>query len=185
MTLDETGIVGAFVVRPNVFGDERGFFLETWNREKFRAIGIDANFVQDNHSRSGRGVLRGLHYQAGSHAQGKLVWATRGVVYDVIVDLREHSPSFGRWYGHLLDDNSHDRLWVPPGCAHGFYVLSDIADFQYKCTAPYAPSAERILKWDDADLAIDWPIPAGEPPTVSTRDQAGTPFAECERYTES
>lgn len=183
MTLEKTGIEGAFVLHPKVFGDERGFFLEIWNQAAFSKLGIDATFVQDNHSRSTRGVLRGLHYQIGDDAQGKLVWASRGAVFDVFVDLRVNSPTFGQWHGHVLDDTNHDRLWIPPGCAHGFYVLSDIADFQYKCSAPYAPPSERTLCWNDPDIGINWPIHPGETPIISAKDLAGVAFADCERYT--
>ncbi len=138
-----TKIEGAFVLRPKVFSDERGFFLESWNRETFRQIGLDVDFVQDNHSRSSKHVLRGLHYQIGDAAQGKLVWVTSGAVFDVIVDLRRSSPTFGQWDGYILNAETHDRLWIPPGCAHGFLVLSATCDFHYKVTAPYDPQAER------------------------------------------
>lgn len=177
-----TKIHDAWLLKPEVFGDARGFFLESWNREKFRKMGIDHDFVQDNHSRSSKGVLRGLHYQAGTAAQGKLVWVTSGAVFDVIVDLRRSSPTFGVWDGYALTADEHERLWVPPGCAHGFLVLSETADFHYKVTAPYAPDAERALVWNDADLAIKWPIPEGEEPLLSAKDAAAATLRDCEKY---
>jgi dTDP-4-dehydrorhamnose 3,5-epimerase len=177
-----TKIHDAFLLKPRVFGDARGFFLESWNRDTFRDLGIDADFVQDNHSRSSRHVLRGLHYQASTAAQGKLVWVTSGTVFDVLVDLRKSSPTFGVWDGYMLTSEAHERLWVPPGCAHGFLVASDIADFHYKVSAPYAPMTERSLRWDDPDLSIDWPIQIGIDPIVSDKDAAAATFAECEKY---
>lgn len=182
MTKKTTKIDGAYLFVPDVHLDERGFFLESWNREKFRTLGVDVDFVQDNHSRSSRGVLRGLHYQVGSAAQGKLVRATHGTVFDVIVDLRRSSPTFGQWDGHYLRAEDHTLLWVPPGCAHGFLVTTDSADFQYKCTAFYDPSTERTLMWNDADLAINWPLPADRAPDVSLKDSKGLSFIECEKY---
>ena len=177
-----TKIEGAFVLRPKVYCDERGFFLESWNREKFRQIGLDVEFVQDNHSRSSKHVLRGLHYQIGDAAQGKLVWVTSGTVFDVIVDLRRSSPTFGKWDGYLLNTETHDRLWVPPGCAHGFLVLSETCDFHYKATAPYDPEAERTLRWNDPKIAIDWPSDLGIKPILSPKDAAADPFSECEKF---
>ena len=177
-----TKIEGAFVLRPKVYCDERGFFLESWNREKFRQIGLDVEFVQDNHSRSSKHVLRGLHYQIGDAAQGKLVWVTSGAVFDVIVDLRRSSPTFGKWDGYLLNSETHDRLWVPAGCAHGFLVLSATCDFHYKVTAHYVSHAERTLRWDDPDLAIAWPLPSGTEPIVSPKDTGGTSFASCDKF---
>jgi dTDP-4-dehydrorhamnose 3,5-epimerase len=173
-----THIHDAWLLQPKVFGDERGFFLEAWNREAFRALGLEADFVQDNHSRSIRHVLRGLHYQQGAAAQGKLVWVTAGSIFDVLVDLRRGSPTYGRWDGYTLTAETHTRLWVPPGCAHGFLVLSESADLQYKCTAYYAPAAERTLRWDDPDLAIAWPLPAGAKPILSAKDAVGVRFSE-------
>jgi dTDP-4-dehydrorhamnose 3,5-epimerase len=175
-------IKDSFLLRPKVFGDARGFFLETWNRRTFRQLGLDFDFVQDNHSRSEKYVLRGLHYQADGHAQGKLVWVSSGAVFDVIVDLREDSPTFGQWDGLLLTAACHDRLWAPPGCAHGFLVMSDSADFHYKCTDYYSPAHERTLKWDDPELGIAWPLPVGLAPQIAAKDAQGTSFAECEKY---
>jgi dTDP-4-dehydrorhamnose 3,5-epimerase len=177
-----TKIHDAWLLKPQVFGDARGFFLESWNREMFRDLGLDLDFVQDNHSRSSKGVLRGLHYQIGDAAQGKLVWVTSGTVFDVIVDLRQSSPTFGVWDGYVLNTETHDRLYVPPGCAHGFMVLSETCDFFYKVTKPYAPQAERSLSWNDSDLAIDWPLEIGLEPLLSDKDKAAPSFAECEKY---
>ena len=177
-----TKIHDAFLLKPKVFGDARGFFMETWNRNVFHDIGLDVDFVQDNHSRSAKNVLRGLHYQAGDAAQGKLVWVTSGTVFDVLVDLRKSSPTFGVWDGYILNTDTHDRLWVPPGCAHGFIVLSDIADFHYKVSTPYRPETECALRWNDPDLAIDWPIEIGLQPIVSSKDESAATFQECEKY---
>lgn len=169
------------LVRPRVFGDARGFFLESWEKRKFAAVGIGADFVQDNHSRSARHTLRGLHYQV-VHPQGKLVRVTSGAVFDVAVDLRRSSPTFGRWVGTELSDENKHMLWVPPGFAHGFLVLSASADFVYKCTDYYVPEAERCIRWDDPQLAIRWPLAAGSVPTLSAKDAAGTSFAAAECF---
>jgi dTDP-4-dehydrorhamnose 3,5-epimerase len=177
-----TKIHDAYLLKPKVFGDNRGFFLESWNRETFRGLGINADFIQDNHSRSAKHVLRGLHYQAGDAAQGKLVWVTSGTVFDVLVDLRKSSPTFGAWDGYMLTSDAHERLWVPLGCAHGFLVVSDMADFHYKVSAPYAPSSERSLLWNDPELGINWPIEIGINPLVSPKDADAASFAECEKY---
>jgi dTDP-4-dehydrorhamnose 3,5-epimerase len=177
-----TKISGAWLLRPKVFGDARGFFFESWNRKVFRDLGLDLDFVQDNHSRSSRNVLRGLHYQAGAAAQGKLVWVTSGTVFDVLVDLRKSSPTFGQWDGYMLTSENHERLYVPPGCAHGFLVVSDIADFHYKVTQPYAPETERALLWEDPDLSITWPLAASAKPVLAARDAAAPPFRDCEKY---
>ena len=177
-----TKIHGAWLLKPKVFGDARGFFIETWNRESFRDIGLDIDFVQDNHSRSAKHVLRGLHYQSGDTAQGKLVWVTSGTVFDVLVDLRKSSPTFGVWDGYVLNTETHDRLWVPAGCAHGFLVLSDIADFHYKVSAPYRPDKECALRWNDPDLAIEWPIAIGLDPLVSPKDAIAATFHECMKF---
>ena len=177
-----TKIHDAWLLKPKVFGDARGFFLESWNRDTFTGLGIATDFVQDNHSRSSKHVLRGLHYQAGEAAQGKLVWVTSGTVFDVIVDLRQSSATYGAWDGYVLNTETHDRLWVPPGCAHGFLVLSDIADFHYKVSTTYRPDMERSLRWNDPNLAIDWPIEIGLEPIVSPKDATAASFADCEKY---
>jgi dTDP-4-dehydrorhamnose 3,5-epimerase len=155
---------------PTVYGDERGFFMETWNARVFEQHGIDATFVQDNHSRSSKRTLRGLHYQAEPHAQGKLVRVTLGEVFDVAVDIRRDSPTFGHWVGEYLSADSKSMLWIPRGFAHGFYVTSEVAEFQYKCTNYYAPDAERSIRWDDPKLRINWPLAWGGAPTLSTKD---------------
>lgn len=173
MTARETSIPGVLLIEPRVFGDARGFFLERYHAERYAEVGIDARFVQDNHSRSHGGTLRGLHFQR-AHPQGKLVEAARGRIWDVVVDLRTGSPTFGRWEGHELSDVTHRQLWVPPGLAHGFCVLSDEADVLYKCTDVYRPEDEGGVAWDDPDLAIDWPV---ESPTLSYKDQALSPLA--------
>lgn len=177
MRFSPTAIPEVILIEPRVFGDARGFFLETWQAEKFAAAGIAALFVQDNHSRSGQGVLRGLHYQL-NHPQGKLVRVIAGEVYDVAVDLRRSSPSFGRWVGETLSAENKKMLWVPPGFAHGFYVLSEAAEFMYKCTEFYAPEDERVIRWDDPDLGIKWPLVRGAPPLLSARDAAAGSFSE-------
>lgn len=176
MKVIPTAIPDVLLIEPRVFGDERGFFLESFNTRRFaEATGVQAEFVQDNHSRSQRGVLRGLHYQL-PQAQGKLVRVIRGRVLDVTVDIRLSSPSFGRWVSVELTEESHRQLWVPPGFAHGFVVLSDSADFLYKTTDYYAPEHEHCIRWDDPSLAIDWKLDA--PPLVSSKDAQGTAFAE-------
>lgn len=175
-------IKDASILKPKIFADDRGFFLESWNQLTFSELGLDIDFVQDNHSRSEHGVLRGLHYQIGESAQGKLVWVTSGEVYDVIVDLRLSSPTFGQWYGHRLDAVNHDRIWVPPGCAHGFLVLSEAADLHYKCTKAYDPSGERVIRWNDSRIGIDWPLVCGTKPVVSPKDAAGGDFESCEKF---
>jgi dTDP-4-dehydrorhamnose 3,5-epimerase len=177
-----TSIQGAWALKPRVARDARGYFFESWNQRSFREAGLDANFVQDNYSHSSKHVLRGLHYQAGAAAQGKLVWVTAGRVFDVIVDLRRTSPTFGRWHGCILGAEAHESLWIPPGCAHGFLVLSDYCDFQYKATNLYSPEAERTLRWNDPHLAIEWPLGTGAEPIVSPKDAASASFAECEKY---
>ncbi len=172
MTFDETTLDSVYLLTPQVFGDERGFFLESWNAATFRDAGFDLDFVQDNHSRSARGILRGLHYQL-EHTQGKLVRLTSGAVFDAVVDMRNDSPSLGKWFGTTLSADNRQMLWVPPGFAHGFYVLSDYADFQYKCTDYYHPESEVSLAWDDPEVGIAWPIPAGETPQLSGKDAQG------------
>jgi dTDP-4-dehydrorhamnose 3,5-epimerase len=164
-----------------VFGDARGFFLETWQKRRFADAGIVGDFVQDNHSRSVRHTLRGLHYQL-ARPQGKLVSVIRGRVFDVAVDLRRSSPTFGQWIGEELSDGNHSHLWIPPGFAHGFLVLSESADFVYKCTDYYAPEDERCIRWDDPGLGITWPLDASTRPIVSDRDALGAWLRDAECY---
>jgi len=177
----ETPIAGVFLVEPRVFGDDRGFFMETWAAPKFQAAGVEAQFVQDNHSRSTQWTLRGMHLQV-EHTQGKLVRVTSGSVYDAVVDLRRGSPSYGRWWATELSDDNHMMLWVPPGLAHGMLVTSESADFLYKCTDIYSPSHERTLAWNDPTVGIEWPIPAGVQPKLSAKDQYGKTFADIEKF---
>lgn len=174
MKVIETDLPGLRVIEPRVFGDARGFFLESFNERVFREHGLPTNFVQDNHSRSARGVLRGLHFQEPG-AQGKLVRVTRGKVWDVAVDIRRGSPTFGRHYGLELDETNQRMLWIPEGFAHGFCVLSDTADFQYKCTALYSPKDEKGFIWNDPDLRIPWPV---KDPLVSEKDLKLPRFAD-------
>jgi len=175
-----TAIPDLLVLEPKVFGDARGFFFESFNARAFRdATGLDEQFVQDNHSRSARGVLRGLHYQI-RQPQGKLVRVVRGVVFDVAVDLRRRSPTFGRWDGVELSEDNHRQLWIPPGFAHGFVVLSESADFLYKTTDYYAPEYERCLSWNDPAVGVDWPLD-GEP-QLSAKDRQGKSLTECEVF---
>ena len=176
-----TPIEGVVLIEPQVFGDNRGFFLETWQTAKFNAAGIDAKFVQDNQSRSTQWTLRGMHMQV-EHTQGKLVRVTSGAVFDVVVDLRRSSPSFGRWWGTELSDQNHCMVWVPPGLAHGILVTSASADFFYKCTDIYSPAHERALAWDDKTVGIEWPIPSGIPPRLSAKDMKGLSFAGIEKF---
>jgi len=164
----ELELPGVLLIQPKLFGDARGFFFESYNAERYAEAGIPLEFVQDNISRSGKGTLRGLHFQE-PQAQGKLVQVLSGAVYDVAVDVRKGSPTFGRWVGTELNDENRHQLWVPPGFAHGFCVLSGSADFAYKCTALYAPQFEGAVRWDDPDLGIRWPI---EHPTLSEKDAA-------------
>jgi dTDP-4-dehydrorhamnose 3,5-epimerase len=168
----QTALPGVLVVEPTVYGDGRGFFLETWRASRYRDAGIGLPFVQDNHSRSRRGTLRGLHYQV-ERPQGKLIGVVSGEVFDVAVDLRRSSPTFGQWLGVVLSADSHRQLWIPPGFAHGFLATSDVADVTYKCTEEYSPAHDRALRWDDPDLAIAWPLPPGTLPTLSAKDAAG------------
>ena len=183
MDFIETRIPDVKIVEPMVFGDDRGFFMETWQRRKFAQAGIDYEFVQDNHSRSTRGTLRGLHYQI-EQPQGKLVRATVGAVFDVAVERRRSSPTFGQWVGVELTADNKRQLWVPPGFAHGFYVLSDVAEFQYKCTDFYAPEHERSIRWDDPELGIEWPLERNDDqePLLSDKDRAALWFADAEVY---
>ncbi|MBI5785440.1 MAG: dTDP-4-dehydrorhamnose 3,5-epimerase [Rhodocyclales bacterium] len=176
-----TPLDGVFVLEPKIFGDARGFFFESFNARNFEAAtGIRPDFVQDNHSRSARGVLRGLHYQI-RQPQGKLVRVTAGEVFDVAVDIRKSSPTFGKWYGHVLTGENKLQLWIPAGFAHGFVVLSESADFLYKTTDYWAPEFERCIAWNDPDLAIDWPL-AGVRPLVSAKDGQGVAFRNAEVF---
>ena len=179
MQITPTALSDVLIIEPKVFGDERGFFFESWNRRAFAAAGIDAEFVQDNHSRSGRGVLRGLHYQI-EHAQGKLVRVTEGEVFDVAVDLRRSSAGFGRSVGVALSAANRRMLWIPPGFAHGFVVLSECAEFLYKATDYWYPQHERTLLWSDPALAIDWPL--ADAPTLAAKDAAGRLLADADVY---
>ncbi len=174
MKVIPTPLAGALIVEPKVFGDERGFFLESWNASAFTAAGIEAQFVQHNHSRSMKGVLRGLHFQFPG-AQGKLVRVVAGAVFDVIVDLRRFSPTFGRWFGLELSAENKRMLWLPEGLAHGFLTLEDGTDFLYKCTAPYAPAHEHTLAWNDPSVGIVWPHDGR--PVLSDKDAAGLPLS--------
>lgn len=174
MKINKTNLEGVLHIEPKVFGDTRGFFLETYNKERYMAAGFpDVEFVQDNHSRSGRGVLRGLHFQV-NHPQGKLVQVTSGSVFDVAVDIRLGSPTFGQWYGSVLSEENHHQLWVPPKFAHGFCVLSESADFLYKCTDYYRPDDENGLSWNDAEVGINWPL---KEPLLSDKDRALLPLS--------
>lgn len=181
MKFRSTPIQDVVLIEPQVFGDARGFFLETWQKEKFAAAGIDASFVQDNHSRSSRWTLRGLHFQS-EYTQGKLVRVVSGSVFDVVVDLRRSSRSFGKWWGVELSADNHLMLLVPAGLAHGILVTSQQADFLYKCTELYSPAHERTLAWNDPALAIEWPLPSEIDPILSAKDSQGTPFAEIEKF---
>ncbi|MHB8247706.1 MAG: dTDP-4-dehydrorhamnose 3,5-epimerase [Acidithiobacillus sp.] len=179
MNFTPLAIPEVILIEPRVFGDARGFFLESWNRRSFAEYGLNPDFVQDNHSRSGHGVLRGLHYQI-QQPQGKLVRVVSGEVFDVAVDLRRSSPTFGQWVGATLSAENHRLLWVPPGFAHGFCVLSEHADFLYKATDYYAAAHERTVIWNDPDIAIRWPL-RGEP-LLAPKDAAGSPLVEAECY---
>jgi dTDP-4-dehydrorhamnose 3,5-epimerase len=182
MKATPTAIADVMVIEPKVFGDSRGFFYESFNQEAFnKATGLDVQFVQDNHSRSAQGVLRGLHYQLPPFAQGKLVRCTRGAVWDVAVDIRKSSATFGQWVGAELTEDNHKQFWIPPGFAHGFIVLSDSADFLYKTTAYYAPTHDRCIAWDDPDVGIDWPSIATQP-SLSAKDQQGLALRDAEKF---
>ena len=181
MNVVETSLPGVLLLEPKVFGDARGFFMESWNARTFReAAGVDATFVQDNHSRSARHVLRGLHYQV-VRPQGKLVRVVAGEVFDVAVDLRRSSPHFGRWFGARLDAVSHRQMWIPPGFAHGFLVLSDAADFLYKTTEYWMPEHDRTLAWDDPAIGIDWPL-GDASPILAAKDAAARRLADVPTY---
>ncbi|PLR22056.1 dTDP-4-dehydrorhamnose 3,5-epimerase [Pantoea endophytica] len=177
MKIIDTDIPDVKIIEPAVFGDERGFFMETWQQKKFEELVCPRSFVQDNHSKSSKGILRGLHYQT-TNTQGKLVRVVSGEVYDVAVDMRKSSPTFGKWVGVYLSADNKRQLWVPEGFAHGFYVTSESAEFVYKCTDYYNPKNEHSLLWNDSDLNITWPIGANELPALSAKDKDGTPFAQ-------
>ncbi len=179
MKVIETTLPGVLLLEPKLFGDSRGFFLETWNRQTFVGLGLDMEFVQDNHSRSARGVLRGLHYQI-HQPQGRLVRVVSGTVFDVAVDLRKSSPHFGRWVGHELSADNHRMLWIPPGFGHGFLVLSDSADFLYKTTTYYAPEWDRGIRWDDPQIGVAWPLDGT--PALSAKDQVQPLLKDSEVY---
>jgi dTDP-4-dehydrorhamnose 3,5-epimerase len=180
MIVTETTLPGVKLIEPKVFGDERGFFLESWNKRSFADAGLDLDFVQDNHSRSARGVLRGLHYQL-QNPQGKLVRVTAGAVFDVAVDVRRASPHFGKWVGYELSDANKRMLWVPPGFAHGFLVLTETADFLYKCSQLYDGSDDRGVRWDDPAIGIDWPL-VGLTPQLSGKDAAAPLLADAQVF---
>ena len=179
LKLIKTSLPDVLLLEPKVFGDPRGFFMESWNRQTFAELGLNLEFVQDNHSRSARGVLRGLHYQL-NEPQGKLVRVTSGAVFDVAVDLRRSSPHFGQWTGHELSAENQRMLWVPPGFGHGFLVLSDNADFLYKTTAYYAPQWDRGIRWDDPEIGVQWPVDLA--PTLSAKDQVLPLLRDAETY---
>lgn len=181
MEFAPTRLPEVVLIKPRLFGDTRGFFFETWQKEKFAAAGIAMPFVQDNHSHSTRHTLRGLHFQI-EQPQGKLVRVTRGEVFDVAVDIRRSSPRFGQWVGVELSDRNHHMLWVPPGFAHGYLALSEEIDFQYKCTDYYSPQHERAIRWDDPQLQVQWPLPAGVTPILSDKDAVAPLFREAESY---
>ncbi len=181
MKFIQTPLTDVLIIEPDIFGDERGFFLETWHYKKFMDGGINAEFVQDNHSRSTRNILRGLHYQI-QQPQGKLVRVVEGSIFDVVVDLRKSSESFGRWYGHTLSSENKSMLWCPPGFAHGFLVTSDYADVCYKCTDYYALEHDRTLRWDDETVSVNWPLEGGLEPVLSEKDRNGKALEEADVF---
>ncbi|MEN3748061.1 dTDP-4-dehydrorhamnose 3,5-epimerase [Sphingomonas sp. HF-S3] len=180
MKVIPTEIPDLLIIEPKVFGDDRGFFMESWNADTFREHGLDLAFVQDNHSRSAKGVLRGLHFQ-NPNPQGKLVRVTAGRVWDVAVDLRRSSPTFGKWAGVELSASNRRMFWVPPGFAHGFVSLENGTDFLYKCTGVYDPASEHSLAWDDPSVGIEWPL-EGIEPQLSAKDKVGLPLAEVKAF---
>lgn len=181
-TVTPTALPEVLILQPQVHGDARGFFLESFNQREFeRAVGVQTQFVQDNHSLSHRGVLRGLHYQL-QRPQGRLVRVVAGRVFDVAVDLRRSSANFGKWAGAIISADSHQQIWIPPGFAHGFLVLSDTAEFLYKTTDYYAPEYERSLLWNDPNLAIEWPLEDGQNPVLAAKDAAGLALAQADCY---
>ena len=177
----ETPLPGCFLLEPLVHGDDRGFFIERWNRRTYREVGIDFDYVQDNHSRSTQGVLRGIHYQI-DNPQGKLVRVTSGSVFDVAVDLRRGSPTFSRWFGVELSEANKRIFWVPPGFGHGFYVTSETADFQYKCTEYFTPENDRGIRWNDPSIGIEWPLVDGGDPSLSGKDSAAPLLEDAEVF---
>lgn len=181
MNYQPLSIPDVVLLTPKVFGDERGFFMETFRQSEFEQHCGNYQFVQDNHSKSAHGILRGLHYQL-EKPQGKLVRVTLGEVFDVAVDLRESSPTFGQWVGAILSEENKRMLWVPPGFAHGFYVISEEAEFQYKCTDYYNPGDEYCIRWDDSTLSIDWPLVNEQPPRVSEKDNAGQAYKQAAKF---
>jgi len=181
MEFTPTQIRDVVVIDPVVYEDERGFLMETWRASRFEEAGIDARFVQDVHSRSAKGTIRGLHYQI-RQAQGKLIRVLRGEAFDVAVDIRKSSPTFGQWVGETLSEGNRRLIWVPPGFAHGFVVLSEFADIEYRLTDYHAPEHARSIRWDDPDIAIEWPVAAGRTPLLSDADNEGVPFRDAEVY---
>ncbi|MCX8956450.1 dTDP-4-dehydrorhamnose 3,5-epimerase [Erwinia psidii] len=177
MKVTETAIPDVKIIEPAVFGDERGFFMETWQQQKFEELVARRSFVQDNHSKSAQGILRGLHYQT-ENTQGKLVRVVAGEVFDVAVDMRKSSTTFGQWVGVLLSADNKRQLWVPEGFAHGFYVTSESAEFVYKCTDYYNPGHEHTLLWNDPAIGIDWPLVPGSEPLLSAKDRTGKAFSD-------
>jgi dTDP-4-dehydrorhamnose 3,5-epimerase len=180
MNIIECDIPGPLIIEPSVYGDDRGFFMESWNAAAFVAAGLDLTFVQDNHSRSQKGVLRGMHFQ-NPGPQGKLVRVVRGAVFDAVVDLRRSSPTFGKWTGLVISAENKRMLWVPQGFAHGFLTLEDDTDFLYKCTEPYAPQHESSLAWDDPEICIEWPLDGMEL-KLSAKDAAGVSLADAKAF---
>lgn len=181
MDIHPTSIPDVLLITPRFRGDSRGFFMETYQAQRYAEAGVNAQFVQDNHSGSRKGILRGLHYQI-RQAQGKLVHAVAGEIFDVVVDLRRRSPTFMRWTSAVLSADNHCQLWVPPGFAHGFYVLSDWAEVLYKATDYYAPQWERTLLWNDPSIGVEWPIPQGESPLLSDKDRQGALWQDAEPF---
>jgi len=180
LKIHPTAIPDVLILEPTVFQDERGFFLESYQKKRFKDLGIDVEFVQDNHSKSGQGILRGLHYQL-QQPQGKLMRVVAGEIFDVAVDVRKHSPTFGKWVGDYLSAANKKMLWIPAGFAHGFYVTSPEAEVIYKATDYYAPQWERTIAWNDPSIGIDWPL-NGEVPILSAKDQQGKPLNEVEVF---
>lgn len=178
MDVVKTPIEGVLLLKPKVFGDDRGYFVETWQQTRYEELGINLPFVQDNHSKSTKGILRGLHFQK-QHPQGKLVMVSLGEVFDVAVDIRPGSPTFGKWYGTVLSQENQHQLWLPPGMAHGFVVLSDVAHFHYKCTDFYHPGDEGCIRWDDSTIGIEWPFDGL--PSLSSKDAEAPCFEEAVR----